>query len=199
MNFKDQFLSFWNFRLQSGNQIRFWEDIWLGATTFKEQYPNLYNIVWKKSATVSDVFWTRPLNISFRRSLVNANLQSWQNLVLRIANVHLNDQLDILIWSLKSSGQFLVSLMYQELLDFDIVPHNIFLWNLKIPLKIKVFLWLLYKKVILTKDNLVKRNWHGNEKCCFCNYFETVQHLFVECVLAKFIWRVIHIAFGTSN
>jgi hypothetical protein len=45
MNFKDQFLSFWNFRLQSDNQIRLREDIWLGATTFKEQYPNLYNIV----------------------------------------------------------------------------------------------------------------------------------------------------------
>jgi hypothetical protein len=34
------------------------------------------------------------------------------------------------------------------------------LWKIKIPLKIKVFLWLLYREVILTKDNLVKRNWH---------------------------------------
>jgi hypothetical protein len=52
------------------------------------------------------------------------------------------------------------------------------------------------KKVILTKDNLVKRNWRGNEKCCFYNQYETVQHLSIECVLAKSIWRVIQIAFG---
>jgi hypothetical protein len=77
MNVKDQFLNFGNFVLQSGNQIRFWEDIWLGANTLREQYPNLYNIVRKKSAIVANVFSMRPLNISFKRSLVGANLHSW--------------------------------------------------------------------------------------------------------------------------
>jgi hypothetical protein len=73
MNIKDQFLSMGNFKLQDGRQIRFWEDIWLGGTTLKDQYPNLYNIIQKKSATVIKTFRTRPLNISFR-SLVAANL-----------------------------------------------------------------------------------------------------------------------------
>jgi hypothetical protein len=68
--------------------------------------------------------------------------------------------------------------MYQAILDSDLMPHNIYLWKVKIPLKIKVFLWLLYREEILTKDNLVKRNWRGFEKCCFCNSYETVQHLF---------------------
>jgi hypothetical protein len=52
-------------------------------------------------------------------------------------------------------------------------------------------MWLLYREVILTKDNLVKRNWNGNIMCCFCNNFETVQYLFFDCVLAKFLWGVI--------
>jgi hypothetical protein len=76
MNIKDQLLGMGNFKLQDGKQIRFWEDRWLGANTLKEQYPNLYNIVHKKSATVAKIFSTRPLNVSFRRSLVVANLQS---------------------------------------------------------------------------------------------------------------------------
>jgi hypothetical protein len=92
---------------------------------------------------------------------VGANLQSWHNLVLNIANIHLNDQPDIFRWALTSSGQFSVSSMYMAMMDSDIVPHNIFLWKLKILLKVKVFLWLLYRKVILTKDNLLKRNWQG--------------------------------------
>jgi hypothetical protein len=104
--------------------------------------------------------------------LVAANLQSWHNLILRIANIHLNDQSDVFRWSLKSDGQFSVSSMYQALLDSDIIPHNSHLWKIRIPLKIKVFLWLLYRESILTKDNLVKRNCHGKDKCCFCNEYE---------------------------
>jgi hypothetical protein len=32
--------------------------------------------------------------------------------------------------------------------------------------------------------------------CCFCDVFETVQHLFFDCALANFIWRVIQVTFG---
>jgi hypothetical protein len=63
-----------------------------GAATLKEEYPNLYNIVMKKSATVAEIFSTMPLNVSFRRILVARNLNSWHNLVLRISNIHLNEQ-----------------------------------------------------------------------------------------------------------
>jgi hypothetical protein len=104
------------------------------------QYPNLYNLVRKKSATIQSVFSTTPLNVSFQRSLVGVNLQSWHDLVHNIANIHLNDQPRIFRWVLTSSGQFLVSSMYMAMIDSDIVPHNIFLWKLKIPLKVKVFL-----------------------------------------------------------
>jgi hypothetical protein len=89
---------------------------------------------------------------------VDANLQAWHNLVLSIADIQLTDQVDIFRCSLNLNGQFSVSSMYQAMLDSDIIPHNIFLWKLKIPLKVKVFLWLLFRKVILIKDNLVKRN-----------------------------------------
>jgi hypothetical protein len=131
MNVKDQFLSFGNFRLQNGNQIRFWEDAWLGASALKDQYPNLYNIVRKKNATVSNVFSVSPLNVSFPRSLVGENLNSWHNLVLNIANIHLNDQPDTFKWSLTANGQFSVRSMYQAMLDIDLVPHNIYVWKIK--------------------------------------------------------------------
>jgi hypothetical protein len=34
--------------------------------------------------------------------------------------------------------------------------------------------------------------------CYLCDSYETIQHLFFECVLAKFIWRVIQITFGLT-
>jgi hypothetical protein len=82
MNIKDQFLNLGSFKLQDGKQIRLWEDKWLGANVLRDEYLNLYNIVRRKSAMVADILSTRPLNITFRRSLVVANLDSWNHLVL---------------------------------------------------------------------------------------------------------------------
>jgi hypothetical protein len=89
MNIKDQFLCLGSFTLQDEKQIRFWEDKWLGANMLRDEYPNLYNIVRRKTATVADIFRTRSLNITFRRSLVATNLDSWNHLVLRLAHIHL--------------------------------------------------------------------------------------------------------------
>jgi hypothetical protein len=65
-----------------------------------------------------------------------------------------------------------------------------------VPLKIKVFMWFLHKKVLLTKDNLIKRKWQGSDTCCFCDKKETVQHLFLQCPLAKVVCRIVHMAFS---
>ena len=43
-------------------------------------------------------------------------------------------------------------------------------------LKIKIFMWFIHKGVILTKDNLIKRRWVGNPRCCFCDNNETRKH-----------------------
>ena len=67
---KDIFLSLGKFKLDNGTQIRFWEDKWLGSQALKIQYSNLFDIVWKKQATMADVFNSAPLNVSFRRALV---------------------------------------------------------------------------------------------------------------------------------
>jgi len=48
--------------------------------------------------------------------------------------------------------------MYAALMDEKVLPINQLLWKLKIQLKIKVFIWLLHHGVILTKENLARRN-----------------------------------------
>jgi hypothetical protein len=58
-------------------------------------------------------------------------------------------------------------------------------WKLKVPLKIRIFMWFLLNKAILTKDNLKKRNWQGCFKCCFCDHGETIHHLFFACPFEK--------------
>jgi hypothetical protein len=65
---------------------------------------------------------------------------------------------------------------------------------MKITLKTKIFGWYLRRGVILTKDNLVKRNWHGSTQCVFCHQDETINHLFFHCRFARSIWSLIQVA-----
>ena len=67
---------------------------------------------------------------------------------------------------------------------------------MKIPLKIKIFLWFLNRKELLTKDNLAKRRWTGCKKCVFCDADESAEHLFIKCTFARDIWRLVHFTFN---
>jgi hypothetical protein len=106
---------------------------------------------------VSNVLSTIPYNIAFQRALVGHNLLSWNSLVLRMVNIHLSDQRDVLNYPLTTSGQFTVRSMYNAVLNSNTLPHNRFLWKTNLPLKVKIFLWFLFKGVMLTKHNLIKK------------------------------------------
>lgn len=72
-----------------------------------------------------------------------------------------------------------------------------FIWKLIVPLKIKILFWYACRGVILTKDNLVKRNWNGSTKCCYCSKGITIQRLlFVKCCSAWLLWRMVFLAFN---
>jgi hypothetical protein len=90
---------------------------------------------------------------------MGVNLQTWNNVVAMVANVQLRNQRDRFVWGLHQNGLFLVKSMYRALLGIQALPYNTFIWKLKIPLKVKVFMWYLFKGVILTKDNLARRQW----------------------------------------
>jgi hypothetical protein len=47
--------------------------------------------------------------------------------------------------------------------------------------------------VILTKDNLVKRNWQGCTKYVFCHEEEKIKHILFNCRVARSIWSIIQI------
>uniref|UniRef100_A0A453RWJ1 Reverse transcriptase zinc-binding domain-containing protein n=1 Tax=Aegilops tauschii subsp. strangulata TaxID=200361 RepID=A0A453RWJ1_AEGTS len=64
-------------------------------------------------------------------------------------------------------GVFTVKSMFLDLIDSGPIPRSIHIWKIKVPLRIKIFMWFLHKQVILTKDNLLKRSWVGSSCCCF--------------------------------
>jgi zinc-binding in reverse transcriptase len=67
-----------------------------------------------------------------------------------------------------------------------ILPKSI--WVLKIPIKNKFFLWMTLHNKILTKDNLRKRGWSGDQNCVFCTSPESVDHLFFHYPFVVDFW-----------
>jgi hypothetical protein len=138
---KESFLHLGQFHLGNGQDVRFWEDKWLGNFTLKERFPSLFSITKKKHISVASVFSTVPLNISFRRGLVGNNLIHWHNLVARVANTRFCNRDDKFIWELHQNGIFSFKFMYLALILDNRVRLDMTILKLKLPLRIKIFLW----------------------------------------------------------
>jgi hypothetical protein len=71
------------------------------------------------------------------------------------------DGSDTFRWNLTNPGLFTVRSMYLHLLDSQPPFGHKKIQKFKVPLKIKIFLWFVQKEVVLTKDNLARKNWKG--------------------------------------
>jgi hypothetical protein len=58
----------------------------------------------------------------------------------------------------------LVQPNYKNLLDNDFTSRHMVSMDTKMSLKVKSFHMVLYKGVILTKDNLIKQRWQDSKK-----------------------------------
>lgn len=83
-------------------------------------------------------------------------LSMWQSIKNQCADITLKEQKDKIFWRSTANGHFSMKSFYLLLKTQAIgFPHK-FLWKTRLPLKIKVFIWLVVKRTILTKENLIK-------------------------------------------
>jgi hypothetical protein len=136
MNFKDEVFSNGSFSIKDGSKTRFWDDTWVGVMPFKDRYSSLFNIVRDPHVTVAKVLSTQPLNISFRRALVDNNLVEWHDLVALISNVTLVEGSDFFIWNLTKTSSYMVRSFYLYMLSSQPLFRHKLIWKLK-------FLWNL--------------------------------------------------------
>ena len=59
------------------------------------------------------------------------------------------------------------------------------IWDVKVPPKIEMFLWLFSQNKILTKDNLRRRGIPKPLECSLCKEIESVHHLFFDYIVAR--------------
>lgn len=138
---------------------------------------------------LADVVHSQGRLVKFRTSLVGIDFQEWTELLHLISSTSFTYSHDKIEWKWEVSGKFSTHSIYKILNFGGYQPkHAMIWWNLLVPPKIRVFMWLVSHNTILTKDNLAIKGWVGDPKCQFCLHHELIDHLFITCTLAQQIW-----------
>lgn len=99
---------------------------------------------------------------------------------------------DELRWNWSNTGVYSAASFYTTRMGGGLIKWEfLFIWKLKVPPTVRVFLFLLLMGKLLTKEVLLTRNMlHGDATCIMCNegVLETDQHLFLHCTHAIQIW-----------
>jgi hypothetical protein len=135
--------------------------------------------------------------VDFRRSLSLDEAEQWVNLVDLIHQVQLNDMPDKVKWNFEKSGAYTTQSMYRFLLHRGVVNMRMEkVWKSKMPLKIKIFMWLTNHKRIQAGKVLGGMKWKGETKCVVCGVIESVDHILFKCPLANMTWTGLREALG---
>jgi hypothetical protein len=106
---------------------------------------------------------------------------------------------DLLIWKYESKGVYSSKSLYAIINFRGVQP--VFLpavWDLKIPPRVQIFLWLLSQNKIMTRDNLRHRGIQETLKCELCSELESVKHLFFDCLVSRLLWSVVQEIFDVE-
>jgi hypothetical protein len=68
------------------------------------------------------------------------------------------------------------------------------IWKWELPLKIKIFIWIMLNKLILTWDNLSSRGFFGLVRCALCGSAdENIDHIMFQCRFVQEVSKLVDI------
>jgi hypothetical protein len=122
------------------------------------QFWEIYCICNEKSRKIADIWVDGELRVTFRRTFTEILMQYWRELLAVMEETILNDEADALIWCYNKSKVYSSQSFYNVISYRGTTPLYIpVVWNICVPPKIHLFLWLLSHNKLATVDNLIKR------------------------------------------
>jgi len=132
--------------------------------------------------------WRRRL-LAWEEEKVRECCDFLTNIVL---HPHISDRW---IWHLHVTKKYNVTSAYNHLMStikINIVAaHATEFWNKEVPLKVRLFVWCLFRNRLPTMDNLIKRQvLQPNAQLCTggCGKMEDADHLFLSCEFFLKFW-----------
>lgn len=189
------------FNCGSGTSILFWKDHWIGDQPLELSFPSLYEIASNKEATVLSQYSNNSWSLAFAHLMSRSRSSSLRDLMDLLLKHQWRMGQDSISWKLSQSGEFTVKSLYANLKtgpNKDACSNII--WKTKVPLKVKVHLWLATKGASLTSDVLARRNIAQQFLCPLCSKeTESAVHLFFKCDFSTKIWESHKASFKLPN
>jgi hypothetical protein len=128
------------------------------------------------------VGWGGVLRVTFRRTFDENMLTLVETLELKEGNISL-------VWCYQNSGVYSSKSLY-AIINYRcvILVYVSAVWNIVVPPKIHLFLWLLSYHKLATMDNRNKRGMSKPVQCRFFMEEESINHLFFDCAVARNVW-----------
>jgi hypothetical protein len=146
----------------------------VGRNHFSKKYLAMYNIVRHKGDTLQKVMETSSSSTTFRRDLIGPRLDSWNEMLKRLASVQLVHGSDEFCWRVTKNGVLSVDSMYKALIKLiQPIITNKSIRNMNISLNTKVFQGTFGVVLFLLTINL-QIITGMDKKYVFCHEEETI-------------------------
>jgi hypothetical protein len=129
------------------------------------ELPPVYVILCNvQGKTISQVWDGTNMKLTFRRNFSAPLMIKWHELEGLDFSLSLYEETDALIWQYENKGEYSTSSLYAIINFGGVTPVFILaVWQLVIPPRVHIFLWLLSQNKPMTRDKPKKRNLNKPE------------------------------------
>jgi len=128
----------------------------------------LYVINNEKGITIERALDGVNLKFTFRRAIPERLMLLWEELLQIASTIEFSDNDDDIIWQYDSKEKYSVHSLYSVVSFRGVTPVYVpAVWKLITPPRIHIFLWLLSRNKLLTRDNLGKKGSCRIKHACF--------------------------------
>lgn len=106
---------------------------------------------------------------------------------------------DQISWCLEHNGRFSTKSLYHAIVATHGPEPLSQLWSVRLPLKIRIFLWQWIYGRVPSGVEVLKRNGPGDDLCPLCDTMEDSNHTFFSCVAAQFLWSCFREVMGGAT
>ncbi|XP_063935611.1 uncharacterized protein LOC135147087 [Daucus carota subsp. sativus] len=191
-----------NFKWELGNgsSIYFWEDWWWGDGPLATCYSRLYSLSKLKFKSIFEFLslWneTGSDHLLWNLNLLPSDVEQISQLRVLLRDIQPRQHNDKLFWQDHKGSLTSKNLMKCMTLG-DRTPHApsriwSLIWSLKVPPKIRIFLWKVRWGILPSKQLLHSRLAEVSPCCDKCeSIVESQNHILWECKIARWVWDFI--------